>query len=129
MTSPSRSQVLHLELLGQSQEGVELVWTDGHLAGVDELEEFLQERESHPGEVDERVGVGITEEDGPQFGTGGCQHHLVSPDLLVLTGQTDVTELRLLLDTSSQADLVIRPFEQEIRHLAPAPAVNTVSPI
>ena len=71
----------------------------------------------------------ITEEDVPQLGAGGGQDDLVSPDLLVLTGQTDVTELRLLLDTSSQADLVIRPFEQEIRHLAPAPAVNTVSPI
>ena len=57
--------------------------------------------------MSERVGVRITEEDGPQLGAGGCQHHLVSPDLLVLTGQTDVSELRLLLDTSCQASLVV----------------------
>ena len=53
----------------------------------------------------------IIEEDVPQLGTGGCQHHLVSPDLLVPTGQGHVLELRLLLDASSQAGLVVKPRE------------------
>ena len=114
----SLRQSFDLELLGDIQEGVHLVGANGDFAGVDELDNVLHGEELDPGEVDERVGVGITEEDGPQFGTGGCQHHLVSPDLLVLTGQSDVTELSLLLDTSSQAPLVVGPGEQEIiRHL------------
>ena len=59
---------------------------------------FFKDRELDTVEVDDGVGMRITEEDGPQFGTSGSQDHLVCPDLLVLAGQTDVVELILLLD-------------------------------
>ena len=101
--------VFDLEVLGDIQEGVHLVGPDGDLAGVDELDDVIQDGELDSTEVNERMGVRKTEQDVPQLRTGGCQYHLVGSDLLVLTSQTGVTELRLLLDTSSQAGQVIWP--------------------
>ena len=80
------------------KEAWETVLVYADLPVVDEPDDVFQNRELDPAEVDERLGVRITEEDGPQLWAGGCQHHLVSLELLVLTGQTDVVELILLLD-------------------------------
>ena len=69
-------------------------------------------------EVEQSVAVVVTFEDVLEDWRAGRQDQLVGRDLVVSTGQSDVTELSLLLDTSSQAPLVVGPGEQEIiRHL------------
>ena len=62
--SPGRnSQPLNLEVLGDIQEGVDLLEADDNLTLVDELDNVLQSRELNTSEVNKRLGLRVTQED------------------------------------------------------------------
>ena len=89
-----------MKILSELQETVEILLSDADLAMIDEVDDGLEVREGDTAEVDEWMLVVIPLENCFEEGTGGTEDDFVSRDLVCITGQRNVTKLRLSSNSS-----------------------------
>ena len=94
MERPSLLQTFYLQLIRRLQELDKAFILDLHLATVDELQQRPQVTDVDAFQEEERMLVGVEEEDVLEERADGAQDHLVTLDLAAIsTGQGDISEV------------------------------------
>ena len=112
-------QSFHLEILGHSEKSVELVLGNVHLAVVHERDDGEQLTMVDPFQIKKRVLVRVPFQDGSEERGASGQDHLVSFDLLVLTGQGHVEEVFVVAQfLKRSADVCLKIIPTEAKFLS-----------
>ena len=99
----SMLQSFYLKLIGRLQELDKVLVLDLHLPAVDEPHQGPQGADVHTLQNQERVLVGVEEEDVLEEGAAGAQNHLVTFNLATIrTRESDVGEVLVVVEISKR---------------------------